>query len=117
MADDLAGSIPGVMDVHNRLKLSPRDDSRKYGRSDTMRQDIRQGMDVVGLDGKLVGTVKQIRQSDILVERKRQQDLYIPVDAVRRARDQVVLNVETDEIEEQGWRTPGHFNFSAQDED
>lgn len=80
---------------------------------------IRAGMLVVGSDGEIVGTVKQARQNDFLLDRELQTDLYVPVDAVRNViGDEVILTIPKYEVnqlkertapgkgESEGWKSP-----------
>jgi hypothetical protein len=48
-------------------------------------------MDIVGSNGERVGTVKEIHDSDFLVDRDLSTDMYIPFSAV----EEVVTNNQT----------------------
>lgn len=50
---------------------------------------IRRGMDVIGSNGERVGEVKNIHDTDFLVDRERQTDIFVPFSAVQ---DVVVSN-------------------------
>jgi hypothetical protein len=64
-------------------------------------------MEVVGSDGDLVGTVKQVRDNDFLVNRPLQRDVYVPFDAVKDvATGKVVLNVQAGQVDYMNWPNP-----------
>ena len=74
--------------------------------ADVSRQ-ARAGMEVVGSDGERVGTVKEVRAEDLLVDRAMRRDLYVPLAAIREVTGQrVVLTVPADEADDQGWPNP-----------
>lgn len=65
-------------------------------------------MAVVGSDRKPVGTVKEVRESDVLVDRTLARDLYIPFEAVQRVdRKEVMLSIPADQVSEMKWPTAG----------
>jgi hypothetical protein len=73
------------------------------------------GMDVVGRDGEGVGTVKEVRTSDILVDRPLARDVYVPLEAVQAIVDatasdsvdpRVVLTIRADSVDDMGWPHP-----------
>ncbi|CCF83524.1 DUF2171 domain-containing protein [Nitrolancea hollandica] len=68
--------IPGSEKI---MPTSPHDEETLQKLHDQMRP----GMDVVGTNGGHVGTVKEIRDTDFLVDRDRRTDMYIPFSAVR----------------------------------
>jgi hypothetical protein len=64
-------------------------------------------MEVVGSDGDRVGTVKQIRENDFLVNRPLQRDVYVPFDAVKDvANGKVVLTVQAGQVDNMNWPKP-----------
>lgn len=76
---------------------------------------IRVGMEVVGLDGEIVGTVKDIRESDFLVDRLLARDVYVPIEAVRAIVDatasdsihpRVILTIRAASVGDQRWPRP-----------
>jgi HSP20 family protein len=68
---------------------------------------VQSGMAVVGSDGAQVGTVKEVRDRDFLVDRPMHRDTYIPESAVREATgSQVVLTIPADQVDQQGWPSP-----------
>lgn len=77
---------------------------------------IRIGMDVLGRDGSPVGTVKEVRQDDFLVDRPLARDVYVPFSFVlatetewERIRGgptgptEVVLTISAAHVDEQHW--------------
>jgi hypothetical protein len=76
-------------------------------------------MSVVGVDGEPIGTVKQVREGDFLVNRPMARDVYVPYSFVLvmdnpadRMRggpiqdDQVVLTIRAGEVDDQHWPHP-----------
>ena len=79
-------------------------------------QYILVGMDVVGSDGEGVGTVKEVRTTDILVDRPLARDVYVPLEAIQAIVDasathavnpHVLLTVRADSVGDMGWPHPG----------
>jgi uncharacterized protein (TIGR02271 family) len=55
--------------------------------------NLREGMDVVGMDGELVGRVKELHDADFRVDRKMKPDIDVTYSAIQNVNgDQVVLN-------------------------
>ena len=75
---------------------------RDVARSDAVRVvrlQIRTGMDVVGSDAVTVGRVKEVGDTDFLVSRATQSDIYVPFDVVRDvSNNQIVLNIPADHV-------------------
>jgi hypothetical protein len=78
-------------------------------------QYILVGMDVVGRDGEDIGTVKEVRATDILVDRPLARDVYVPLEAIRAIIDatasdsvnpHVVLTIRADSVGDMGWPHP-----------
>jgi hypothetical protein len=78
-------------------------------------RQIEVGMRVVGFDGEEVGTVKEVRATDILVDRPLARDVYVPIDAIRAIVDasashsvdpHVVLTIRADSVGDTGWPHP-----------
>jgi hypothetical protein len=65
-------------------------------------------MPVVGLDNELVGHVQEVHKRDFLVNRPRQADILIPLDAVYRVTSDghVALTVRTRQVDDLGWPKP-----------
>jgi hypothetical protein len=79
-------------------------------------EQIKVGMDVVGIDGERIGKVKEVRQSDFLVDRPVARDMWVPFSAVLEAGEQggafrrgptqsseVMLSISAAHVENQGW--------------
>ena len=78
---------------------------------------IKVGMDVVSIDGERIGKVKEVRQSDFLIDRQLARDLWVPFDSVVEAGEhggtfrrgptrasEVVLSVSASHVDSQGWK-------------
>ncbi len=66
--------------------------------------DLKEGMAVVGSDKEHVGKVKAVYDSEFLVDRKLETDLYVPNTAVHTVRgDTVILTIPSYEVNQQGW--------------
>jgi hypothetical protein len=77
---------------------------------------IQVGMGVVGSDGEEVGTVKEVRTTEILVDRPLARDVYVPLEAIQAIVDatpsdsvdpHVVLTIRADSVDDTGWPHPG----------
>ncbi len=98
-ADDLAWSVPGVVDVINNLR-------RTGALWNDWRSQLHSGMDVVGSLGSKIGTVGEIRDYQFLANRPGESGLWIPFSGVQDVRNnRVILNVTKDEIKNQNWLT------------
>jgi hypothetical protein len=70
-------------------------------------RDVAAGTEVVGADGAAVGRVKEVRDADVLVDRRGQRDVYVPVAAVAEATASGVrLTVPAGAVDDQGWANP-----------
>ncbi|MDP9381187.1 MAG: DUF2171 domain-containing protein [Chloroflexota bacterium] len=68
---------------------------------------VSAGMVTVGSDGGIVGTVREVRGGDFLVERTLARDVYVPYGAVRAVvEDLIELDVPADEVEGMQWEHP-----------
>jgi len=78
---------------------------------------ITVGSAVVSIEGKDIGTVKQVHGEEFLIDRPMARDLWAPFSAVVRAGPgsgafrrgptmdtKIVLFVSADDINDQGWR-------------
>jgi hypothetical protein len=115
MAEDVAATVPGVMDVNNQLKVHDQSRHEHTGRhrqmgssmGGEMRNKIRDRMKVLGRDKQEIGEVKEIRDNDFLVDRPLARDVYVPFNACSEiTRDRIVLNVKADEVNDQDWPVP-----------
>lgn len=69
------------------------------GMSASGRSDIREGMDVVSSDGESLGSVKQARGNDFLLERSMSFDVFVPFDLVASTEsNHVMLSVSKDDF-------------------
>ncbi len=108
LAEDIAGSVFGVEDVHDELRLNrpgaqyqtePTNQSRRLG---VPPSNLHQGQTVVGSQGKEVGTVKELHATDFTLDRPNRADVHVPYSAVEQATgDRVRLNVPADWVEHQ----------------
>ncbi|HZS87054.1 MAG TPA: DUF2171 domain-containing protein [Chloroflexota bacterium] len=65
------------------------------------------GMQVLGADGRLVGRVKEVFASYLLIDRAAQRDVYVPFDAIQALwHNQVVLTIPTKQVDEMHWPHP-----------
>jgi hypothetical protein len=78
---------------------------------------VRAGLSVVTSDDQDLGIVKEVRESDFLVAREMERDVYVPFPAIQAIRDpvesehgpgaeQIVLTIPADEIDNMGWASP-----------
>ncbi len=76
-----ARGVPGVRQVDNRLTLppSPTFVGEVLPANTFDAGQVQPGMEVVGIDGIAVGTVKQVREADFLVNRPLARDVYVPL--------------------------------------
>jgi hypothetical protein len=64
-------------------------------------------MAVVGSDGGPIGRVKEVGQSDFLLDRRLARDLYVPLEAIREVlAGRVVLKVTAAQHHYEGWPSP-----------
>jgi osmotically-inducible protein OsmY len=71
------------------------------------RDQIREGMRVVGADDGDIGSVKEVHNNEFLVDRPLARDVYVPFHACQQVSgDRIRLNVREDEVNDQGWRNP-----------
>lgn len=105
LAEDLAETIFGVRDVHNQLRVQHNTQQIGAEQSSFTGGQLREGMNVGDRDGHFIGTVKEIRGHEFLIDRPLARDLWVPSNTARIAGGQIVLNILADEIEHQGWRT------------
>ncbi|MCC7368934.1 MAG: alpha/beta hydrolase fold domain-containing protein [Chloroflexi bacterium] len=61
------------------------------------------GMEVFGADGERVGQVKEIRDTDFLVDRPMARDIYVPFDAVSQTGPDIRLSVTAHDVGERDW--------------
>ena len=77
---------------------------------------IQPDMDVVSIDGEHIGSVKEVRETDFLLNRPLARDLWVPFSSVLEAGEhggafrrgptqasEVMLNVTAAHVDDQGW--------------
>ncbi len=126
-AEDVALSVYGVEDVQNELRIEERGGGgqepgtqRQYeerGRYQSggqyqsreqqqkrqpgeWEQQLRPGMPVVDVHGEFVGRVKEVSQTEFLVDRRFTRDVYIPFDAIRNVGEKVYITMDQEQIED-----------------
>jgi hypothetical protein len=78
---------------------------------------IELGMDVVSIDGERIGSVKEVRTGEFLVNRTLARDLWVPFAAIVSATDrggtfrrgpvqpeELILSISAAHVDTQGWR-------------
>jgi hypothetical protein len=104
------------------MSTSPSDESADAEHGEILKastpgaSQIAIGMQVATLDGDSIGKVKEVQQTEFLVDRPMARDLWVPFSSVLSARDDtthfrgpvepttVVLSIRSAHIDEQGWR-------------
>ena len=76
------------------------------GGAQDKRKQLREGMEVLGKNGKVVGRVKEVRNDDFLVDRDMARDVYVPFEAVKSVGAQALLEIAADEVDNQDWEKP-----------
>ncbi len=124
LAEDLAYAVPGVSDVQNQLRVQKQNQQLGQGQAQGQRQmgagqhnwqsQLKQGMDVTGSQGKKVGTVKEIHNNDILIDRPMALDVHVPFSAIQNVSDNTVtLNVPADQVDNMHWATSAKQTAAA----
>ena len=80
---------------------------------------IEVGMQVTGIDGEALGKVKEVRDTEFLLDRPLAHDLWVPFSAVMAAEGhgdgfravpqrptEVVLSISSAHLDDQHWRRP-----------
>jgi hypothetical protein len=106
----IPGTVPvsadpaGVMDAGAVDALQVSGGARD---ADDLAYLVKEGMDVLDSEGKKVGKVKTIRQTDFLISRLLARSYYVPYFECSLEEDHVRLNkVKASEINDQGWAFP-----------
>ena len=73
---------------------------------DSLSRVLQKDMPVVDVNGKKVGNVKEVRSTDFLLHRLLHRDYYVPYLACTFDGQNVVVNVQAEEIGNQGWAEP-----------
>ncbi len=109
LAENIADAVPGVLDVHNRLKIVGLTGRKEWAEAAAKagqgqegidwRREIRPGMSVIGSDGSEVGRVKEVRPSDFLVDRPMARDAVIPYPLIDNLKNRtLMLLVRSDQV-------------------
>lgn len=70
------------------------------------------GMAVLGADGTLVGHVKEVVATYLLIDRSAKRDVYAPFGAIQALRhNQIVLAVPAAQVDEMHWPQPPLFSL------
>ncbi len=107
-AEEVSEKVPGVTDVQNRLRVREAEhaygsESRypgearsahesRFGRASSVRDAIRQGMEVIDRTGDTVGRVKELRENGFTVDRRLEPDIGVDYRAVVDVRDRVFID-------------------------
>jgi hypothetical protein len=76
---------------------------------------LKVGMEVVGSDGELAGTVKEVHASGFHLDRPLARDVLVPLDAIQAIVDatgteagnpRVILTIHADSVGDTGWPHP-----------
>jgi ferritin-like metal-binding protein YciE len=71
------------------------------------RSQLQQGMEVVGQDTGNVGTVKEMRDGDFLIDRPMKRDVYVPYNAIQNIDGgRAILNIPAGQVDSMGWDKP-----------
>jgi hypothetical protein len=83
-----------------------------------LASQLAPGMKVIGSDGiTTVGTIKEVRGSDFLVDRATRRNIYIPSSAIRScANDQVTLHIPGPRVDDMDWPSPPLLGGTASPE-
>lgn len=70
------------------------------------------GMEVRGAEGTLVGRVKEVFASYLLIDRAMKRDVYVPFDAVQALwHNQIVLAIPARQVDTMHWPHPPLFSL------
>ena len=78
-------------------------------------QYLKVGMEVVGDDGELAGTVKEVHASDFHLDRPMARDVLVPLEAIQAIVDasgteagnpRVILTIRADSVGDMDWPHP-----------
>lgn len=84
-------------------------DDLHEGHEGEMARLLNKGMQVVDVHGDKVGKVKETRSTDFLLGRHFARDIYVPYLACTFDGENVILNVVSEQVDEQGWARPKLF--------
>ena len=78
-------------------------------------QYLKVGMEVVGSDGELAGTVKEVHATDFHLDRPLARDVLVPLDAIHAivgatgtaaGNPRVILTIRADSVGDTDWPHP-----------
>ena len=100
MAEDVAESIPGVKDVHNKIKTRRGVFGRMFGGGHAKREEIRRGMMVEDKDHRQVGTVREVSDNEITIQREGGDTMTVRFDDTKEVKNErLCLDRKLDELE------------------
>lgn len=104
LTEDIAESVAGVVDVHNRLRIhASQPKSRQV--ADMFPLNLFLGERVVGSMGGEIGTIKDIHDDDFVINRVNASQVHVPYTAILDTTDdQVRLNITANQIDRQNWQ-------------
>lgn len=112
LAEDIALNVPGVFDVQNQLRIDRQQGQlgkgqpSQFTRTQNYKMQLRQGMDVLGSDGKRIGGIKEIHEYDFLIDRTLASDVHVPFSSIQNVTgSQVHLNIASDQVDKMHWST------------
>lgn len=104
LAEDLAFGVPGVFDVQNQLRIVKQ--QWLPGAGQRFRSQLRPGMEVFGLQGKRIGTLKEIHDNDFLIDRPMAPDVHVPLGSIQKVENgQIHLTIPADQLDKMHWPT------------
>ncbi len=78
---------------------------------------LAEGLPVVATGGEELGSVKEIRTADFLLDMSMRRDLYVPFSAISEVGGTVVLAVNAKDIGDQGWEPASLFGMPSETSD
>lgn len=76
-----------------------------------------EGMTVVSMSGEELGSVKEVRTADFLLNMSMRRDLFVPFSAITEVGGTVVLSVNGQDIGDQGWEPAPLFGMPSETSD
>lgn len=65
------------------------------------------GTEVLGADGRLVGRIKEVFATSLLIDRAGRRDVYVPFDAIQTLwHNQIVLVMPARRVDDMRWPHP-----------
>lgn len=131
LAERIADTVSGVKDVRNELHINRHmsrgqqsqrlstgyESGNEYATEQTNNAfqstgtrgsrptNLKEGQEVVGSQGKTLGTVKEVHQHDFVLNRPAAPDVHVPFTEIQDfSGNRVRLNVTSDQVDKQGWQ-------------